>query len=101
LLTVTLPGTVTGNRYLLLVTDDGSQSGDTARANNVVAVPITVTAPDLVVTAAAAPATAGVAGQLQVSWTVQNQGGAAASGNWTDRVYLSDTPTLDLNATPL
>ena len=53
--------------------------------------------PDLLMTAAAAPAAAieGNAEQISITWTVKNQGSAAAVGPWHDAVYLSPSGAID------
>jgi hypothetical protein len=48
---------------------------------------------DLVVTTVTAPLTAVGGTPVTVSWTVKNQGTAAAPNAWSDAVYLSSTPT--------
>ncbi|MBD2415927.1 hypothetical protein FACHB389_31060 [Nostoc calcicola FACHB-389] len=80
----------TGDRYLLFVADTDNDQGETDETNNVFAQAITVTAPDLVVTAANAPTTATLGQTISVSWTVKNQGTVSAFGDWYDYVYVSD-----------
>ncbi len=100
--TVTLPaGAASGTQYLLVVTDSFNYQLETDETNNVRAVPITLTAPDLVVSAPAAPASARLGDTIPIAFTVTNQGAGQAAGNWTDSLYLSDTPTLDGTATPV
>ncbi|HVX64067.1 MAG TPA: CARDB domain-containing protein, partial [Pirellulales bacterium] len=96
---VTLPEATPGAQFLVMRTDDGQSLDDANLANNLYALPITLSAPavDLAVTGATAPASA-VAGDgkvIAVSWSVQNQGSVAADGTSTDAVYLSDTSTFD------
>src|SRR5262249_14873966 len=62
---------------------------ETDETNNVLARPITLTAPDLVVSDASAPASATVGQTFSVSWTVTNQGSIAAPTTWYDTVYLA------------
>ncbi len=61
-----------------------------------------VTPVDLVVTQVTAPQTATVGGQINVAWTVTNEGGATAPGQemWTDEVYLAidNNPDIALQA---
>ena len=54
--------------------------------------------PDLAVQTVSLPASGGVGQPISVSWTVANQGSAAANGSWQDAVYLSTKPTLDGSA---
>ncbi|MBR4536764.1 MAG: fibronectin type III domain-containing protein [Bacteroidales bacterium] len=51
--------------------------------------------PDLVVSAITHSVNAQSGGTANVSWTVTNQGEAAAMGSWTDAVYLSSDTILD------
>jgi len=51
--------------------------------------------PDLVVSAAAAPGSAIANSSINVSWTVQNIGSAAAPGTWFDSVFIGSSPTFD------
>ncbi|AFY47683.1 CARDB domain-containing protein,putative collagen-binding protein,Calx-beta domain-containing protein,subtilase family protease [Nostoc sp. PCC 7524] len=93
--TITLPNTTLGNRYLLFVADGNNAQSETDETNNVRAVAIELGAPDLVVTAATAPASGVVGEIISVSWTVTNQGTVTASRDWQDRIYISDDETFD------
>jgi subtilase family serine protease len=84
-----LPATGIGDRYLLFVTDVYRGQGETNETDNIIATPITLTAPDLTVTAATAPTTAVTSGTFNVSWTVTNGGDVVASADWSDEVRLS------------
>jgi len=90
-----LPQTAPGNRYLLFVADGSEQQGETNENNNVMALPITLTAPDLTVTDVSAPTTALLSETVAIAWTVQNTGSETASAEWRDYVYLSQSTTLD------
>ncbi|WP_414521409.1 CARDB domain-containing protein, partial [Umezakia ovalisporum] len=97
---ITLPNTATGNRYLLFTTDySWNPQLETDETNNTFAVPITLGAPDLVITAATAPASGNIGGSLEVSWTVTNQGTGAAERDWYDGIYISDDEILDSSDT--
>ena len=100
---VTMPGNIaTGSYYLLFVANanggqEESDAGDDT--NDLVADPITLTAPDLVVTGVSGPTTGYNSQQELVSWTDQNNGTATATGPWVDNVYAAtdaqgDNPTL-------
>lgn len=92
---VTIPQSATaGARYLIFKTDTFNYQGETNETNNAFAVAITIDAPDLIVSAASAPATGVPGGPIDVSYTVTNQGTSEASANWYDSVYLSDDATL-------
>ncbi|WP_162915611.1 CARDB domain-containing protein [Paraflavitalea soli] len=99
-----LPNGVSGNYYLLLVTDGQHVNYDADTTNNYgmvrkagggnndpVPIGIELTPPaDLVVSSFTTPEE-GFAGQpIKVKWKVKNSGaGITAAGNWTERVYLS------------
>ena len=70
-------------------------------ANNERAVAITVTRPDLTPTELAAPASAGADQQIEVSWTVANQGAGQAQPDWYDRLYFSTDDVWDNQDTQL
>ncbi|MCZ8249497.1 CARDB domain-containing protein, partial [Microcystis sp. LE19-195.1E] len=95
---VTLPSFNPGNQYLLFVADSSNYQGEINENNNLAAVPITLTAPDLIVSNASVPATGTVGKSIEVSWTVQNQGTSAAPTDWYDRIYLSNDAIFDANA---
>jgi len=92
---ITFPNADPGNWYLLFVVDRFNDQGETDETNNVRAVPITVTVPDLKVTAASAPPAATLGQTIGVSWTVTNVGNVAARTRWYDAVCLSADATLD------
>jgi subtilase family serine protease len=90
---ITLPGTATGLRYLLFVTNSTESQSETNPNDNVVAVPITLAAPDLATTSFVSPANFTVDQPFTISWSVRNQGGVPAPASWSDSVYLSNSPT--------
>ena len=98
---LTIPNVAAGTWYLLAVTDVFNFQGETDETNNVRASgpitigPITIGAPDLVVTTVTAPSTAVVNGAMAVSWTVTNQGSSEAPADWYDSLYLSQDQVLD------
>ncbi|MUH00351.1 hypothetical protein F7734_52020 [Scytonema sp. UIC 10036] len=105
---ITIPTTMTGERYLLFITDAtgnprdqiGNQS-ESDETNNTYAVPIEIKAPDLTVKEAGRPNpgtttwTASWGQEIPVFWTVENTSDAAAPANWYDRVYISSDTTLN------
>jgi subtilase family serine protease len=95
---VALPSFNPGNQYLLFVADRDNYQGEINENNNLAAVAISLTAPDLIVSNASAPATGTVGKSIEVSWTVQNQGTSAAPTDWYDRIYLSNDAIFDANA---
>lgn len=92
--TFNIPTTALGDRYFLFVQNYADWQGETDLANNLVAVPVTIDAPDLSVSGATAPSSAVVGASIAVTWDVTNGALFAALGNWTDRVYLSSDPVF-------
>ena len=89
--TVTIPGnTSTQWRYLLIVADGSQDLGETNESNNVVALPLSLSAPDVTVTTLEAPATVTVGQQVQFTWTVENVGDTTAYGDWNDYLYIGN-----------
>ncbi|MDZ7970726.1 MAG: CARDB domain-containing protein [Nostoc sp. DedSLP03] len=84
-----------GKQYLLFVADGNNNIIESSETNNVRAVAIDITVPDLVVTGATAPIAVTVGSSAEVSWTVLNQGNVQATHSWYDRIYLSNDQTLD------
>ena len=64
---------------------------ETDEANSRREIPISVTAVDLVLTAFTAPAALTTEQSVSVTWTVKNEGDAAATSPWNDRISLSTT----------
>ncbi|HDR13947.1 MAG TPA: hypothetical protein ENN79_00390, partial [Desulfobacteraceae bacterium] len=95
--TIRIPaGAALGDMYLLVVTDSYRQFLETDETNNVQAIPISVVAPDLVVTEATAPPSAAWSEPIPVSWTVTNQGQYPAYVNyWYDYLFLSVDDVYD------
>jgi hypothetical protein len=57
--------------------------------------------PDLAVQSISLPAAGSAGHAVTLSWTVVNQGSAAASGDWQDALYLSAGPNADTTGQPL
>lgn len=90
-----------GERFLLIRTDTYNDQSETNEADNLVALPISLSAPDLIVTNVTAPAATVVNRTISVSYTVKNQGTVAAPADWNDRIYLSDDAVVDFSDTSL
>jgi hypothetical protein len=87
---------VAGTYYLLVKADAWHYVYESNEENNVLATQITIGVPDLVVTAVDAPASGSTQQQIEVSWTVQNQGdGNATIGGWYDGLYWSTDTQFD------
>ncbi|MCX5951905.1 MAG: DUF6531 domain-containing protein, partial [Cyanobacteria bacterium] len=95
---VTLPSFTTGNQFLIFAADRDNYQGEISDNNNLAAVAISLTAPDLIVSNASVPASGTVGKSIEVSWTVQNQGTSVAPADWYDRIYLSNDAVFDANA---
>jgi Tol biopolymer transport system component/subtilase family serine protease len=97
---VTIPNIAVGNYFLIVNADNGNnvQEGVDENNNASIAVPITLTAPqvDLQVSNVTANATL-FAGQFaDVSWTITNFGSSpTVSSSWTDYVILSRDSVFD------
>ena len=74
-----------------------------AGPNNVYALPITLSLPqvDLAVSNLAAPASLSRGQVVPVSFDVTNQGTESAATSWTDGIYFSTQPTFDKNQATL
>ena len=92
---ITIPSVASGSWYLLALADALNQQGETSDTNNIRAVALEVSGPDLVVTDLQAPASAGIGTQIAVSWTVTNEGTAPAPADWYDYLILSRDPLWD------
>ncbi|MBX3265900.1 MAG: PD40 domain-containing protein [Acidobacteria bacterium] len=105
---VTIPTnsiSATGDYFVYVQTDAFSNVNEGANENNNVTFsPLRVRRllrPDLAVTNITAPPTAFFDQEIQVQWTVSNNGtGPTNAPNWTDRLYIGPNPSLNA-ATPL
>ncbi|MCK4659999.1 MAG: Ig-like domain-containing protein, partial [Phycisphaerae bacterium] len=98
---VTIPVDLEGTYYLVVLTDalndlsePGGESNNSLVDSNGVVIN-QAELPDLVVTAFDAPVEGVTGEQVDVTWTVTNNGELAADGSWIDRVYLSADDQLD------
>ncbi|WP_270934322.1 CARDB domain-containing protein [Falsiroseomonas oryzae] len=102
--TVTLPQGVTGARYVVVHADYTNQIYEYNRENNnrtasTEQVTIGVPAlPDLIVTEVEAPPEALSGEAVPITWTIRNDGTAATTGGWTDRLYLATGPDSGLTS---
>lgn len=99
--TLTVPNVASGSYWLHVSPDDGLAVAERDETNNVRAIPVTVTAPDLLAASLTAPAAGRVAQAIALGWTVQNAGSGAARAPWSDVVYLSSDPTCCAGDTAL
>ena len=98
---VSLPINQTGN-FLLVVTDRFDEQIETNEEDNVFAIPIDITGPNLVVASAQAKdfsdnsiSVARLGETIQLTWTVENIGVATTNSFWDDYIYLSDDEFFD------
>ena len=83
-----------GTHSLTVIADSGNSVAESNESNNTAVYQLAdIGGPDLAVTLILAPATAVSAEQIDVSWTLTNQGSYDATGSWTDQVFLSDDQT--------
>jgi subtilase family serine protease len=83
-------GTATGSWYIIANADGEGVVTETSETNNTYAKSIKI-GPDLVVTAIAAPSTAGVGQSIAVTDTTKNQGGGTAGPSRTQLFLSADT----------
>ena len=97
---VTLPLTndLTPGTYQIIVqTDATNTQPELNENNNTDLTPVNLTLPplpDLVVSDITAPAQMFSNQDVDITWTLTNQGGADLTGSWTDFVFLSDDDTV-------
>jgi uncharacterized repeat protein (TIGR01451 family) len=97
-ITITIPQVLFGSYYLLMKADSENTIDESNEENNILAQPVTVSLPDLVVTSFDSPDSVNLVNpqrSIDVAWTVKNVGGGSASGILIDACYLSDDEILD------
>ncbi|MFH0908412.1 MAG: CARDB domain-containing protein [bacterium] len=93
---MTLPAWPDGVYYLIVKADVYGYIYEREEANNTSeALPIVLTLPDLAPVALTAPPGAEAGTQIEVSYTVTNQGSGAAGPPWYDYLYLSSNEVWD------
>jgi subtilase family serine protease len=97
----TIPNVSAGSYYLLVRTDVNGNVYESNEANNVRPMPILIVIPDLTPTALVAASEAAPQQQVEMSWTVKNQGAGSALPSWSDNLYLSTDNVWDGQDTPL
>ena len=96
---ITLPDSGAGDRYLLFLADNFGYQGETSEADNLYVLPISITAPNLVISGATSPSAAKLNETIEVSFDVTNTGDNSITGGWYDEIYLSANQTLDTDDT--
>ncbi len=98
---ITLPTRPPGPYYLIGRTDANNWLVESNEANNSIAIPITLTAPDLVAGLMVAETnvefypTSPESPTVEVVWAVTNIGTGVAAGQWSDWLYVSSNAVLD------
>ncbi len=92
---VTIPAKLAiGNDFLIFVADNNNGQPESNSANDQVAVPITLVAPDLRVTGLSVQPANPVSGStIVVVWNDKNTGEGATDSNWVDSVSIVNTST--------
>ncbi len=96
---ITLPANTVDGDYKIVVLTDGNnqvferngESNNLGAANNITK----VSHADIVPTLISAPATALSGSNVDLSWSVTNQGTSATINSWKDKVYISDNATFE------
>jgi hypothetical protein len=108
-----VPAIASGAYQLLFATDvTGDRVLEASETNNLVAVPLAITRPDLAVAAIGSPPNPFPGAPVSLSWSVVNVGAGLAAGSqvtggsapgqrWEDTIYLSADETLDAGDTLL
>ena len=92
---VFVPDVTPGDYFLLVVVDGDNEQSETDETNQTFVAPITLTAPDLIVTQVTAPSAVILGDTVEISWTSMNQGATPAPSQWHDAVYFSDDEFYD------
>ncbi|MBN2071739.1 MAG: FG-GAP repeat protein [Candidatus Krumholzibacteriota bacterium] len=98
---ITFPEDIEGGRWIVVVTDAEDEvseyeweGNNTAVSDDSIAITMTPY-PDLVVSSIELPDSTDTNTEIEISWDVTNQGGAATTTPvWYDKVYLSPNPSL-------
>ncbi|WP_193196167.1 CARDB domain-containing protein [Nostoc sp. MG11] len=93
-----IPFNFLGHRYLVITTDNLSISQPLSyeESNILQAIPINLSAPNLVLSDAEVLTPAVTGGTVDVSWTVTNQGTVYAPADWNDAIFFSTDDDLDV-----
>ncbi len=92
---VTLQNVRSGAQYLLIVTDSLESQIETDEDDNVRAIPIDISLPNLIVTDISAPSVAVSGDSITVSWMTTNDSPVVAAADWVDTIFLSRDELFD------
>jgi RHS repeat-associated protein len=88
-----------GTGFLFIIADHLHSIPETEEDNNVQVIPINLLSPpvlaDLIGTQINTPDTVGLGDNINVSWSVSNQGDGSVENPWIDALYLSKDTSLD------
>jgi subtilase family serine protease len=104
LLSVFVPQGFTGQYYVFVRTDRRNEIAESNEHNNSAAdgLVFDLTPPADLLVSGVTPSSGGSPGEpFTVSWTIQNGGPNAATGLWSDAVYLSSDQTWDIGDIPV
>jgi len=96
--TIQLPSIPAAGQYTLFFrTNPFADIEESRTDNNLFSLPVTINldGPDLAIVSTTAPASARFGETINVSWSVRNDGTAAATASWYDDLYLSDDEVFD------
>ncbi len=106
--TIRIPHVASGTYYLLLKTDINNSLYESNEDNNLFAKEVTIKVPDLIPISMNAPSSASTQQDIEVLWTIKNQGDGQAIGRWWweqqgwhDNLYLSTDNQLNEGDTHL
>ena len=98
---VKMPSVAVGKWFLILTTDYFNTIVESNEDNNIWTAPITIGVPDLTPVSLNVPAGGESGATLSVTWSIKNKGQGDAKPSWQDRLYLSNSPSLDALSTYL
>jgi CARDB/Immunoglobulin domain len=101
--TVIVPTTIEGTQYFGLFVNSAGNVPELNRSNNIAFAdsPVFITGADLDMEQLNVPASAQWGQNFTVTYAVTNVGGASATANWNDELYLSSSPNTLSGATLL
>lgn len=101
-----LPDNIIGDNFIIIIADSDETSIESNETDNITIYPIDITLtppPDLQVTAIIGPNNAFSSQDIEISWTVKNEGtGPTRTDKWRDIIYISEEEVFNSsNAQPL
>ncbi len=84
-----------GNYFLISSVNSDASQHESDLTNNLISHPVTITNPDLTISAVNAPDTTSTQQTIDIDYETTNQGSGPAVAGWYDRLYLSADSQLD------